>query len=62
MERAAAGQEALRDSPTATAPACPARPDKHHGLTPRGSSCHAPTAAPAAASRSATLTCTGTVA
>ena len=59
MERTATGQTALRDSPPTTTPARPAAPDKCHGLTPRGSSCHAPTAA---ASRSATLTCTGTVA
>ena len=59
MGRAAAGQAALRDSPPTTTPACPAPPDKYHGLTPRGSSCHAPAAAPAAAARSATLTGAG---
>jgi hypothetical protein len=59
MGRAAARQAALRDSPTTAAPACAACPDKCHGLTPRGTSCHAPAAAPAAAARAATLTGAG---
>ena len=59
MGRAAAGQTALRDSPPTTAPTCGARPDKCNGLTPRGTSCHAPAAAPPAATHSATLTGAG---
>ena len=55
MGCAATGQTALRNSPPTTTPACPAPPDKYHGLTPRGTSCHAP----AAAARAATLTGAG---
>ena len=55
----AASQAALCHSPPATATTCPACPDKCHGLTPRGTSCHAPAAAPAAAARAATLTGAG---
>ena len=62
MGRAAAGQTALRDSPPTTAPTSAARPDKSHSPTPRGTSCDTPAAAPATATRSATLTCTGRVA
>ena len=62
MGSPAASQAAFRDSPPTAAPAGAARPGKFHTPTPRGTSCDTPAAAPAAATRSATLTCTGRVA
>jgi hypothetical protein len=59
MERTAASQTALCDSPPTTAAACAARPDKCHSLTPRGTSCDTPAAAAAAATYSASLTGAG---